>query len=482
MTLVQQTVDPAVLMARVGELIDQGRPGAARPLLAAARGLVSPSSGLSVLAARLALGEGALGDAEAELDGALLTEPAHGGLRKCRAELRRQTGDLDGAARDAAEAVIADRHDPEAKALLGVLMLDLGRAEEAAACLMEAVAAMPGNAPFREALANARLAAGDTDGALAVLLDGVAMTPGAVAIRNAAILVCIRRRDFIQAGELAEQARADGVADACTYGLRGHALSSLARHDEAALAYEEALKLGPEDDYVRHLVTASGIAPTAARAPGDYLKAVFDGYADRFDQHIISLGYRIPGLIRRHVIDYATVTAIGPVLDLGCGTGLVAVALSGLAIGPVTGIDLSAGMLERAREKSLYAELRQAELPEALRTEERRWRLIVAADLLCYFGALEDMLDAVRDRLNKGGRFLFSVEELLPDRDGAIPGDGEWVLGRQGRYAHSPAYVARVAGDRGYRVLSLDRETLRHEAGGPVRGLMVVLERPREDA
>ncbi len=490
MTIAGNTMNASMLMTRMGELIDQGRPAAARPLLAAVRSLASPSMGfdpenasrLALLAARLALSEGALDDAEAELDAALITEPCHPGLRKCRAEVRRLLGDTEGAARDAAEAVILDRHDPGAKAILGMLMLDLGRSEEAAACLAEAVRAMPHEAGFREALANARIAAGDMDGALAALLEGIVLTPGATATRNAAILLCIRRRDFARAERLAEQSRADGVADACTFGLKGHALSSLARHDEAALAYDEALKLGPDDAYVRHLAAAAGIAPTVPRAPGAYVKALFDGYAERFESHIIALGYRIPGLIRRHVTDFAATTAIGPVLDLGCGTGLMAVALFDLPLGPLTGIDLSPAMLDQAREKELYAELRQAELPAALREDTARWTLIVAADLMCYFGALEDMLDAIRDRLAPGGRCIFSVEELLPDHDGVIPGDNTWSLGRQGRYAHAASYVARAAEDRGFRVLTLDPETLRHEAGGPVAGLLVVLERPRDDA
>ena len=247
MTIAEQTVDAGALMTRAGELIDQGRPAAARPLLAAARGLTSPSAALALLAARLALSEGAPDDAEAELEAALLVQPDHAGLRKCRAEARRLLGDLDGATRDAAEAVILDRHDPGAKALLGMLMLDLDRPDEAVACLAEAVRTAPRAVLFREALANARIAAGDMDGALAALLEGIALTPGDTAARNAAILMCIRSRDFVQADALAEQSRVDGVADACTFGLKGHALSSLARHEEAALAYDAALKLGPED-------------------------------------------------------------------------------------------------------------------------------------------------------------------------------------------------------------------------------------------
>ena len=472
MDLEYPTLDADALMARVAELIDQGRPGAARPLLAAAHGLVPPSATMSVLEARLALSDGALDRAEAELDQALAIGPDHPGLRKLRAQLRHTLGDLEGAARDAAEAVILDRRDPAAKALLGILMHELGRPDDAVACLREAVANSPADIAFREALANAQIASADPEAALSTLLEGIAIVPGSTATRNAAILLCIRRRDFNRAEILAEQGRAEGAADACTFGLRGHALSSLGRHAEAADAYREALKLGPEDAYVRHLVAAAGIAPTAARAPGGYLKALFDGYADRFDGHLISLGYRIPGLIRREIVRSA---AVGPVLELGCGTGLVALAVWDLKLGPFTGIDLSPRMLAQAREKDMYERLIEAELPGALADLETHWPLILAADLMCYFGALEEMLESVRHRLAPEGRFIFSVEELLPDLDGAFSGNGDWALGRQGRYAHSAAYVECAAAASGLRCLVLEREALRHEAGGPVAGLLVAM-------
>jgi predicted TPR repeat methyltransferase len=182
------------------------------------------------------------------------------------------------------------------------------------------------------------------------------------------------------------------------------------------------------------------------------------------------------------VIDFAAVAATGPVLDLGCGTGLVAVALSDLTLGPFTGFDLSPRMLDRARAKGLYATLREARLPEVLCEDIGPWRLILAADLLCYFGALEEILGAVRDRMRPGGRFIFSVEEMLPNHDGSIPGNGDWALGRQGRYVHAAQYVAATSDALGFRCLALEREILRYEAGGPVAGLVMVLERPRGDA
>jgi len=345
--------------------------------------------------------------------------------------------------------------------MLGEMLLHLGRAAEAAVCLTEVVAATPHDILSRELLSHARTANGDMDGALRTLLDGIASQPGAAATRNAAILLCIRRRDFTRAERLAEQARVAGVADASTFGLKGHALSSLGRHQEAALAYTEAQKLAPTDPVVRHLAAS---AASASGASGDYLRTLFDGFASRFETHLIELGYRVPGIIRHHVASFATAATIGPVLDLGCGTGLMALALSDLDLGPFTGIDLSPRMLDGARAKELYATLREGRLPEALRADTASWGLILAADVLCYFGALPEMFGAVRERLRPGGRFIFSVEELLPDHDGNTLGNGDWALGRLGRHAHAAAYVARMADACGYRCLEFQREA-RHEFG-----------------
>ena len=155
-------------------------------------------------------------------------------------------GDVEGAARDAAEAVIFDPADPEAKAILGGALLDIGRSADAIACLREAVAGAPADANYRQALSCALEKAHDTDGALQTLTGG---SPCArPALPSATLLSCFAYAGGISARRyrLAEQARSLGIADACTFGMSAHALSSLGRHDEAAVAYQDALKLGPD--------------------------------------------------------------------------------------------------------------------------------------------------------------------------------------------------------------------------------------------
>ena len=478
------TADTNALTARIAALIDAGRPAAARPLLTAVRRRTPPSPYLTELAARLALHEGRIDLALRELDEAVETSPDHSGLRKCRAEVHMLMGNQEAAARDAAQAVILNRADPAAKALLGILLLEMKNPADAVACLSEAVASDPRNPFYRESLAAAQEANGDADAALATLDAGIAAAPARVELRNAAIMLSVRRRDFTNACHLAEAARVTGVADACSFGLMGHALSSLGRHAEAASSYESALKLGPNDPYVRHLVAAAGIIPSAVRAPVDYLRAVFDGYADRFENQIISLGYRIPGLIRATLLQHPAIVAgerLGPVLDLGCGTGLMAVVLADLPVGPLVGVDVSSRMLAQAAAKQRYAELHEEDLMTLLAKDATQWQLIMAADVLIYFGALPDMLKAVHSRLAPDGWFIFSLEELLPDHDGTVHGNGDWALQRMGRYAHSMPYVANAARQAGFAIRTLERQTVRHEADAPVAGIYAVLERARHD-
>ena len=169
---------------------------------------------------------------------------------------------------------------------------------------------------------------------------------------------------------------------------------------------------------------------------------------------------------------------VGPALDLGCGTGLVAVALSDLPIGPIVGVDVSPRMLAFAAAKQLYAELREADLLQMLIADTTRWPLILAADVMMLFRCTAGCIwrRSIR-RLAPGGWFIFSVEELLPDHDGTVPGNGDWALQRQGRYVALQGLHRPGRARPGFAIRTLERQVVRNEADAAVAGIFAVLER-----
>ena len=220
-------------------------------------------------------------------------------------------------------------------------MLDLGRLADAVACLAEAVAGAPNGLDYRRNLSpragksrrSGRRPAGADRRHRAVPRPAspCAMPPSCCACAGG---ISFRRRGWpSRRGPL-------GIADACTFGLKGHALSSLGRHDEAAIAYQDALKLGPEDPYVRHLVVSSGAMPDAKRAPEGLYPHRLRWLRRSIRRSSDLAGLPHPG---RHPADSPEPSknrrrpSRGPVLDLGCGTGMVALAIGDLPLGRLPG-------------------------------------------------------------------------------------------------------------------------------------------------
>ncbi|HKM63791.1 MAG TPA: tetratricopeptide repeat protein, partial [Acidisphaera sp.] len=231
--------DPALLIRRAGELLDAGRLGAVRPLLAALERLGAPAGELALLQARLAVQENRLDDARTALDAAVDAAPDDPVLRKARADVRFRLKLFTGAAQDAAEAVILDSRDPQAKAQLGAMLLALGRAADALRCLAEAVAASPLNPAYRESLAAAEEMNGDPEAAIATLEAGTALMPRAVSLRRALMRIWLRLGNAESAAAVAAAARREGVVDSGLLALTAQALIMLDLEDAAIEAFAE---------------------------------------------------------------------------------------------------------------------------------------------------------------------------------------------------------------------------------------------------
>lgn len=156
--------------------------------------------------------------------------------------------------------------------------------------------------------------------------------------------------------------------------------------------------------------------------------------------------------------------------------------MAGAAIAPcarrIVGIDLSANMLAKAKERNIYERLLQADLLPAMRDEpSATYDVVPAADVFVYLGRLDEVVAQAARLLRPGGVFAFSVEALEALAEGKR-GDGqEFVLNDKGRFAHAAPYIERLAAANGLRLLELTGVQSRLEQGVAVQGWLVLMAR-----
>ena len=207
----------------------------------------------------------------------------------------------------------------------------------------------------------------------------------------------------------------------------------------------------------------------------------FDRFADTFEGTLVSrLKYEAPQILAGLIQDFcASTTDKWDVLDLGCGTGLVA-----SAIHPFTrqlvGVDLSAKMLTKARERNLYQRLEHSDLFSMMKDEPSlSYDVIVAADVFVYIGKLDGIVQEGARLLRRGGVFAFCVEamESLSVFGSSTTNDREYVLNTTGRYAHSSTYLHKLARTHGFVISSLACNRIRFEVSKPVDGHYAIFRR-----
>ena len=220
--------------------------------------------------------------------------------------------------------------------------------------------------------------------------------------------------DSSAAAELFEQALERAPHWAAAWFALGEAREKLGDLDAAASAFRETLATDPADvQGAAARLALIGRGEAAGALSPAYVARLFDGYAWRFDKHLIkNLGYRAPALIAEALSAVAPGRRFGSALDLGCGTGLMGAELRG-RVDRLAGVDLSAAMIARARERGAYDRLVVDDAVGMLGREPLcSYDLIVAADALVYIGDLAPLFVAVETALTADGLFAFSVESL----------------------------------------------------------------------
>lgn len=301
-------------------------------------------------------------------------------------------------------------------------------------------------------------------------------------MRSSGDLLADRRFAYAMAAK--EAGDHDGAADLIRQALElvptwaagwfalGEAATALGRDNEATAAFERALGLAPDDPFgARARLARLGAAPAEAAISAAYVAALFDDYADRFDDHLTgALGYRAPEFLRQALIEAAAAKGrparFATALDLGCGTGLMAAAIHDLCEA-IDGVDLSAAMLRKAQARGFYRRLELADAEAALAARAGAgYDLIVAADVFVYVGALGGIFRTAAKALAPDGLLAFTTQ--------SAGDDDSYSLGDDLRYGHGAGYVAHALAEAGFSVVVAADRAMRTDRGAPVPGRLHV--------
>jgi predicted TPR repeat methyltransferase len=282
------------------------------------------------------------------------------------------------------------------------------------------------------------------------------------------------RGDLPAAADLLEQALELAPGFVSAWFILGEIRQELGDQQAAIVAFKRAYEGDNSDPHGASLRLMRLGAEELSAMPQAYVRALFDQYAPRFDRALIDdLHYRGPLVLFKAVLAARRAEKkpafFKRAIDLGCGTGLAATAFAN-EVDHLTGIDLSSGMIEKARETGLYAELEVNDMVEGLHARpDACAELVLAADAMVYVADLLPVLTEIRRVLTAGGMVAFTVERNS--------GNGV-TLGQGLRYAHSPSYVRASLATAGLMLRQIEETSFRNENHVPVPGLVVVAAKP----
>ncbi len=181
------------------------------------------------------------------------------------------------------------------------------------------------------------------------------------------------------------------------------------------------------------------------------LAEVYDAWAGEYDDSVGQVGYTNPAVVSalfaRLMPDIAA-----PVLDAGCGTGLIGWMLALVGYRNLTGIDLSHGMLKRAEARGHYRALSSAVLGEPLAFADAAFAGVVASGVFTVGHAPATAFVEIARIMRPGGIFVVSITDPVYEPGGfaaaidALAAEGVWE-----RAAESGSYLPLPGADDSHR-------------------------------
>ncbi|MCP3968987.1 MAG: class I SAM-dependent methyltransferase [Rhodobacteraceae bacterium] len=139
----------------------------------------------------------------------------------------------------------------------------------------------------------------------------------------------------------------------------------------------------------------------------DDIRRLYADWAETYDSGFaVDMDFDLP---QKMAGAFANAGGGGPVLDFGCGTGLLGAQLAARGIGPIDGVDLSAEMLGVAARKGAYRDLIEGNLLDGLSLPEGRWAGITSSGTFTLGHVGPEALDALLPLAAPGALFALSI-------------------------------------------------------------------------
>ena len=137
------------------------------------------------------------------------------------------------------------------------------------------------------------------------------------------------------------------------------------------------------------------------------IESYYDDWADAYDQDLQGWDYRAPAEAADQLASH--LSNISMVLDVGCGTGLFAKALVSQCKCAITGIDISAASLKKARHLDIYSDLHRCDLQQPpLPFYNSQFDAVASVGVMTYIAEPRALLTDLCRIVKPSGHILFT--------------------------------------------------------------------------
>lgn len=373
------------------------------------------------------------------------------------------------------QLLTANQNDVEVLTLLGDILRQKGELDPALVLFEQALAADPEYVSAHMNKGLLQRSMGDNRAALESFARSCQLAPNNPAVWFIKAMTHIAINELELAAEDLEMAFKLNPTDINTGGQLASVYRHLRRIPESVEVSRRLLEIDPDNArasfYIEAFETQSS-TKSVQRIPREVAEATYNqaDVGKNFEASLKGgLEYKAPDVLNEAVRKVCGQQESSlDILEIGCGTGLCGSQFTDIAR-TLVGTDLSSRMLDVAREKKAYTSLYVADLVDVLSNNPDSFDLVIAMDVLCYFGDLTEIFQKCFDTLRTGGVFAFSVEK---------PDDSQlWLLHPYGHFVHSLRHLQQAASMAGFEEVFVREMVLRREATEPRIGYVCLYRR-----